>query len=874
MGVYRDRLRTISWRTVRVTLKNTRYLPAQIHQPVLAIFNAVFKHAAKQIPSVENLFFFHPLQQLSGGLSEGQEYKIEIVFPTAGEKEISCFTDALAGPIKNFELVEVSPQCQRNLETLEAETDPSLFSDGEICLEFDTPFSFQPKKRNRRWLIDNGDFFHALAKRVQHFYGLVDPLSDVAWQEVRLLPYYWHYEEGERPSASGSGIQYINGTIGPLYLRGNLASVAPLLLVCSELHAHGYKGRGRGGNVAHGVGHYRLIRNRPFFDPRLRDRHGFEKAISLLERTADGSEELEALVASPILLDECWREVADGVFNPGTAIGFAIPKRQGGQRLLGIFEARDRLVQKHLHLLLNDVLDRMLEETCIGYRCNRSREDAKRMISEAAAEGLYFVVESDIEAFFSQIDWNILRAKLRASLPSGDTLTLSLLERFIRMDMTFQGKPLERSKGLIEGSPLSPLLSNLYLDDFDEEMERRGYRLIRYADDFLVMVRNFQEGEKALADIREILATLKLNLKESKTAIKPLDAGISFLGLELGANIDEEFIEKTTLRKSVFIRQQYAFLGVDYDTLTIRKDNLLLDRLPLHRISEIIVLGGNCLSTRLIHKCVCEKIPISFCSAAGRYLSTIKPDSKIYFEVATRHANRFQELVAQDHLRISCRIVSSKIHNYLVWFRKRWPKESLDLRHRLEWTLSALAKAETIEQIRGYEGRAAAAVFHFINTKATEEFRSKGRQPRGGFDQYNSILNFSYHLLFTRINVLIRSAGLNPYLGSLHSHKDRYESLVCDVQELFRCRIDRFVLKIINLGQIQHDAFTVDTQGNHWMNTHAVGVLINAFEQEFLTSYAGDGGTLKDLLAGQVQALVSWVSGNLPEPFYYRAEGG
>ncbi|MCI5126479.1 MAG: RNA-directed DNA polymerase, partial [Candidatus Electrothrix sp. AR5] len=105
-------------------------------------------------------------------------------------------------------------------------------------------------------------------------------------------------------------------------------------------------------------------------------------------------------------------------------------------------------------------------------------------------------------------------------------------------------------KGLLQGSPLSPPLSNLYLDEFDEQLAGLGYRVVRYGDDFVIMLRSSAEGEVALADIRLLLEPLGLSLQEDKTRLQPLDMGFTFLGLEFGAMIDEEFVERTTLKKT------------------------------------------------------------------------------------------------------------------------------------------------------------------------------------------------------------------------------------------------------------------------------------------------------------------------------------
>jgi hypothetical protein len=146
------------------------------------------------------------------------------------------------------------------------------------------------------------------------------------------------------------------------------------------------------------------------------------------------------------------------------------------------------------------------------------------------------------------------------------------------------------------------------------------------------------------------------------------------------------------------------------------------------------------------------------------------------------------------------------------------------------------------------------------------------RISRRKLDFYNSLLDFAYStMLFTRLNVLLRSRGLNPYLGFLHSHKDYYESLVTDLQEPFRARMDRLVVKLINLKVIKRTDFVVDDKtGGYRLNSDdAVPRFLEAFERECAVRMRGDGGTLKQLMVAQVQVLLSWVE-EKGELFFYQ----
>lgn len=133
--------------------------------------------------------------------------------------------------------------------------------------------------------------------------------------------------------------------------------------------------------------------------------------------------------------------------------------------------------------------------------------------------------------------------------------------------------------------------------------------------------------------------------------------------------------------------------------------------------------------------------------------------------------------------------------------------------------------------MRGLEGIAARKTFAQIGSWIeSPDFQWHGRKRRPP-DRINSLLNFAYHLLFCRINVLVRAAGLNPFLGFLHEPNEHYEALVCDIQELFRASIDRFVVKLVNLGMIKAEDFIENLQG-FWLMRTAKNQFLSEFTKE------------------------------------------
>ena len=727
---------------------------------------------------------------------------------------------------------------------------------------------FTPKERGQRHLIDRDIFFRKLEARVKRTFDLNLPEAETSWAGVRLLSCYWDYYERQRDSGSNKGKQYLNGTVGPLYLHGEIAPVYPLLLLCSEISS--------GRRSSFGLGHYRLQQNRPFFEPQLTDRSLFLRLRQELLEQSDHEADIAGELLNPDQAETDLHQalLADRLrFGPAHHAG--IPKKDGSLRSIAILDPESHCIHYFLNRLLSPVLDKLFTDAVIGYRPHRSRQLAKKRIVEAFHEGFTSVLKADIASFFDQIDWRILEEKLDAILPTADTRMRDLVRQCIRTGVRGPDGIIPRNKGLLQGSPLSPLLSNLYLDAFDEQLAGLGYRVVRYGDDFVIMLRSSAEGETALADIRLLLEPLGLTLQEDKTRLQPLDMGFTFLGLEFGAMIDEEFVERTALKKTLFIQEQYAFIGVDSQTVLIKKGRELLARLPVHRISGIVLFGANTLSTRLLQRCSKEHIPVSFCSPAGYYVNTLKPDSRSFFHLLAEHTNRHTALSEAEQVEIAAEIVTAKIENYLIWLRGRREAELRAIAPKLEQTVIALSHCESVNEVLGHEGGAAKLLFQAVNALVREEegqafFRAKNRICHCRADPYNSLLDFASFLLFCKLNVLVRTRGLNPYLGILHSHKDSYESLVADMQEMFRCRMDRMVLRMLNLRIIQAEDFEEtaprDNQGDRGnqgprLNRQASGRFIDYFERELSLRLTNEPGTLKQLLVAQVGAVAGWAQG-------------
>ena len=221
-------------------------------------------------------------------------------------------------------------------------------------------------------------------------------------------------------------------------------------------------------------------------------------------------------------LREHWPSIKDdllaGRYQPSPVRKVEIPKSGGGMRQLGIPTVLDRLIQQALHQVLQPIFDPRFSASSYGFRPGRGAHQAVTQAKAYVAEGKRWVVDLDLEKFFDRVNHDILMARLARKIK--DKRILRLIRRYLQAGMMESGLVSPRMEGTPQGGPLSPLLSNILLDDLDKELERRGHSFCRYADDCNTYVRSRRAGERLMASLSRFLAEkLRLKVNEAKSAV-------------------------------------------------------------------------------------------------------------------------------------------------------------------------------------------------------------------------------------------------------------------------------------------------------------------------------------------------------------------
>lgn len=241
------------------------------------------------------------------------------------------------------------------------------------------------------------------------------------------------------------------------------------------------------------------------------------------------------------------QQLLDGTYRPGPVRRKTIDKPDGGQRLLGIPNVIDRLIQQAIAQVLTPLFDPNFSESSHGFRPHRSAHGAAKQVQRTIRRGYRYTVDMDLSKFFDRVQHDVLMA--RVSRRVDDQQLLRLIGRYLRAGVMVEGVLQSTDVGTPQGGPASPLLANILLDDLDKELERRGLLFVRYADDFAIFAKSQRSAERIMASVsRYLIDKLRLVVNQEKSRVVASSEfeflGFAFVKSRASINVAKKSVQR------------------------------------------------------------------------------------------------------------------------------------------------------------------------------------------------------------------------------------------------------------------------------------------------------------------------------------------
>jgi len=610
------------------------------------------------------------------------------------------------------------------------------------------------------------------------------------------------------------------------------------------------------------------------------------------------------------------KSIRSGDYRTPALEGIVIDKPKGGQRALAVPPLLDRVLQRAVAQMLTRIIEPVMYAHSYGYRPGRNRMQARDLIQRLVREGYTWFFESDIDSFFDAVDHALIYNRLMSLLP--DDPVIDQIMYWISAPVRYEGRLIQRG-GLPQGSPLSPLLANLVLDDFDNDLVAAGFKPVRFADDFVVPCKSRKQAERAAEVVARSLKEKGLTLNEDQSRVARFSDGLKFLGYRF---LNDLAIETRKPRNAEPKKQEDPhpgswLAGLDNadDALTSQPDETTPESeiesdfessgvaageahangtlviisepgsvvytregqlwrqspderttsiAPWPELGGVLLLGFQRVTQAALSRAMDHQVPVYFTDGLGRLRGTL---ISAHDSEGLQHwpAQLIATQSADTALQVARELVIARVLHQAQVLRRR-SIEGADLRN-FEKAAENAGAAKTIESLRGIEGSATRAYFGFVARLLPDWTGFSGRNRRPPRDPFNALLSLGYTVLYAQTETLIRVAGLHPAHGFYHQRRGRHAALASDLMEPFRHLVEGTAIAQLNRRQLSDRDFSIDAEHGCRLTAKGRRTFFAAIARRLsgrMTSRDGESATGHEHIYNQALRLRDWLAD--PDP--------
>jgi group II intron reverse transcriptase/maturase len=556
--------------------------------------------------------------------------------------------------------------------------------------------------------------------------------------------------------------------------------------------------------------------------------------------------------------------VEDGTFSPDLVQEIDLINRNGKIRTISKLTSIDRLLLRAIHQVLYDKISPLFSPFSYAYQENKSIASAARQAADYLEAGYGYVVDIDLESFFD----NIPHLKMGEFLQKYglDKKTKNLIQKYLACSVVRDFEILPKDKGLVQGSPLSPLLSNIYLHEADLFFTECGYKFCRFGDDIKVFAQTFEDGLDIFGSVKQFIEKeLLLRLHPQKSGVFPaLDRiylGYKFHKFPNGKIEIKKDNRKTKTNmyswRSSAIQKTSGEYHLIADGILTQKDYNLLFENPDKKMyipqecTECLNLYSNItFSTGFFMFAAHNSLLLNFFDKNGEYQGAFIPyklsaASSLSIQQALVYADEEKRLwLAKQFALAAAHNIRENLKYYARHSKSERLRRSID---EITAMMQDEKSARSAPDLMLTEGRVRETYYACFNDILPyDDFPFTKRTRRPPKDPLNSLISFGNTVMYNRIAKEIYKSRLDIRIGFLHSGRRRYESLNLDVAEIFRpVIVEKVIFGLINkhmLGEKLH--FDYQDNGAVFLNSEGKKIFLGEFEDKMAQRMkTKDGGT-------------------------------